>query len=364
MNHLSEVQIDGAAIRHNSTALRSLAKPGTEMVAVVKANAYGHGLTEVVTALGDLPDAFQVDDIEELRELRAHTHRPALVLGYVAQADLAEAVALGSELGVWDIERVAALNDIAQAQVTRARVHLKVDSLLGRLGMLPDALLPFVAQLAEYPFIEVVGIYGHYANIEDTTDLAHATAQYEAFRTVASGKWHHSATSGLMTMEQLAEPGALVRVGIGLYGIYPSASLARSFGHLALRPALRWVSHLAQVKVLPKGHPVGYGLTYITPREMRIGIVPQGYSDGYDRGLSSAGEVLVRGQRCPVLGRVAMNMFAIDLSAVPSYAEDEVVLLGPQGDDRITAEEIAARIGTIAYEVVARVSPRLPRVLL
>ena len=127
---------------------------------------------------------------------------------------------------------------------------------------------------------------------------------------------------------------------------------------------MRWVTHLAQVKTLPTGHAVGYGLTYRTTRPTLVGIVPQGYSDGYDRGLSNVGEVLVHGQRCPVVGRVAMNMFAVDLSAAPdARSEDEVVLLGAQGEERITAEEIAAKLGTIAYEVVARVSPLLPRVV-
>jgi alanine racemase len=127
---------------------------------------------------------------------------------------------------------------------------------------------------------------------------------------------------------------------------------------------MRWTSHLAQVKTLPAGHPVGYGLTYRTPRPLKIGIVPQGYSDGYDRGLSNVGEVLVDGQRCPVVGRIAMNMFAIDLTPAPeARMEDEVVLMGAQGEDRITAEEIAAKLGTINYEVVARVSPLLPRIV-
>jgi alanine racemase len=127
---------------------------------------------------------------------------------------------------------------------------------------------------------------------------------------------------------------------------------------------MRWVSRLAQVKVLPPRHPVGYGLTYITSRETRIGIVPQGYADGVDRGLSNTGEVLVGGVRCPMIGRVAMNMFAVDLTGVPhARAEDEVVLLGSQAGEMVSAEEIALKLGTINYEVVTRISPLLPRVL-
>jgi alanine racemase len=364
---LSYLEIDAEALRHNFQQLASLAATGTKIAAVVKANAYGHGLRQVVEALGGLPDYYQVDDIEELRELRGLTPQPALVLGYIAQQDIEEAVALDGEIGVWDMERLSLLNSAAHRQNRKVRVHVKVDALLGRLGVLPDDLPRLISEINSYSELVIAGYYGHFANIEDTTDLIHAQSQVAAFEqalhNVPPAPTHMSATSGLMTIEQ-HQAHDLVRVGVGLYGIYPSAPLARSFSNLALRPALRWVSHLAQVKVLPKGHPVGYGLTFITPREMPIGIVPQGYSDGYDRGLSNSGEVLVRGRRCPVLGRIAMNMFAIDLSAIPdAKPEEQVVLLGSQENDQISAEEIALRTNTIAYEVLARISAELPRVL-
>ena len=363
---MSYIEIDSSALRHNFRQLSTLTKEGAKFAAVVKGNAYGHGILEVVQSLGDAPDYYQVDDIEELRELRQLSDRPALVLGYIAQDDIAEALTLNAEIGVWDAERLPAIALAAASIGRKAKLHVKVDALLGRLGVLPNELPGLVNTIHSHDELLITGYYGHFANIEDTTDLLHAQAQVDAFESaidliepVAS---HMSATSGLMTIEQ-SSPRDMVRIGIGLYGIYPSAPLARSFSHLNLQPALRWVSHLAQVKVLPKGHPVGYGLTYITPRDMPIGIVPQGYSDGYDRGLSNSGEVLVRGVRCSVLGRIAMNMFAIDLSPLPGVqAEEEVILLGSQGPERISAEEIALRTNTIAYEVLARISPRLPRV--
>jgi len=330
-----------------------------KIAAVVKGNAYGHGLAEVVSVLEPVVDYWQIDDIEELRALRALSNKPALLLGYVRREDVAEAVRLGAELSIYDTERLV--------ELAGARVHLKIDALLGRQGILPAQVDCYLDELAQHQ-VELVGVYGHYANIEDTTDLVHAQAQREVFERAFGKvqvrypgvKRHLSATSGLMTMEP--SENDILRLGIGLYGLYPSVPLARSHGHLQLRPVMRWVSHLAQVKELPERHPVGYGLTYFTPRAMPIGIVPQGYADGYDRGLSNSGEVLVGGKRCPVIGRVAMNMFAVDLSAVPAAkAEDEVVLLGDQGAERITAEEIAARIGTINYEIPTRVSALLPR---
>lgn len=361
--NLSEIQVDSAALVHNVRQLRALSGEGKPFVAVVKGNAYGHGLAEVVRVLETEVDAFQVDDLDELRELRRHTTKRALVLGYVPLSQLPEAIELGGELTLYDEERIDAL------ALLGANVHLKVDALLGRQGVLPRDLEAFAAK-AHRSGLHVVAAYAHFANIEDTTDLVHAHAQIETFEEcfeLLRGYWpalgrHLSATSGVMTVDSGSD---LVRVGVGLYGMYPSAALGRRHEALDLRPAMRWVSHLAQVKTLPPRHPVGYGLTYVTSRDTRLGIVPQGYSDGYDRGLSSIGEVLVRGVRAPVLGRIAMNMFAVDLSAIPDACpEDEVVLLGSQGEDRITPEEIASRIGTINYEVTTRVSALLPRVVM
>jgi alanine racemase len=368
---LSQIEIGADALRHNVKALQALVPPGTAVVAVVKGNAYGHGLSHVVPVLEPEVAAFQVDDLEELRELRKLTTKRALVLGYVPRAGLEEAVELGAELTLYDTERIPVLTQAAQRVGRQVRVHLKVDALLGRQGVLPEHLEPFLAAVHTCPELEVVSAYAHFANIEDTTDLSHAWRQLDCFDEgfqQIKALWpdvgrHLSATSGLMTVEG-GQRNDLVRLGIGLYGMYPSAPLERRYSDLELQPAMRWVSHLAQVKTLPPRFPVGYGLTYITPREMRVGIVPQGYSDGYDRGLSNSGEVLVRGQRCPVIGRVAMNMFTVDLTNAPdAQAEDEVVLLGAQRDDHVAAEELALRIGTINYEVTTRVCALLPRVV-
>lgn len=367
----SYLEIDRSALRHNLSALRSLLAKSTKVTAVLKANAYGHGTVEVATAIHDLVDAFQFDDIPEVRRFReTGIDKPCWVLGYVGDAEMFHALAFRAQISVWEPRQVRAL--VAEAERTQRKtlppVHLKVDSLLGRLGAVGedvDALFDAVDRAGVIP----ATIYSHYANIEDTTDLTHAIAQQEVFETAyqkAKQRWpgigrHLSATSGSMTVEGNND---WVRLGIGTYGLYPSPALSRVHAELDLRPALRWVSHLAQVKLLPAGHPVGYGLTYVTRKPTRIAIVPQGYSDGYDRGLSNVGEVLVAGSRCPVIGRVAMNMFAIDVTELPDVQSgDEVVLLGKQGSDGITAEEVAAKLGTINYEVVARISPLLERVL-
>lgn len=368
---VAQVQVSASAIRYNLAALGKLLPPDVEVAAVVKGNAYGHGLEQVTPVLEPMVDAFQVDDLDELRALRKLTQKRALVFGYVPSEDLEEALALDGEIAVYDAERLEALAKVAQ-KGQGGKVHLKVDALLGRLGVAPSELPAFLDALRHAKGIEVVSCYAHYANIEDTEDPTHALRQETVFEACYQQvrqafprvKRHLSATSGLMARERTGVLNDMVRLGIGLYGLYPSGPLAKSFAQLGLRPVMRWVTEVAQVKRLSKGHPVGYGLTCVLDKDSIIGIVPQGYSDGYDRGLSGCGEVLVRGIRRPVLGRVAMNMFAIDLSAAPGAQQgDEAVLLGEQGEDRITAEEIAEKLGTINYEVVARVSPLLPRVV-
>lgn len=372
MSRIGEVQISRDALLHNLSALKSLITNGAKVAAVVKGNAYGHGMAEVVQVLEPHVDAFQVDDMDELRELRTLTQKRALVFGYVPIGEIDEAVSLGGELAVYDSDRLGAIANSGRKLGASPTVHLKIDALLGRQGVLPSDLSALLGELKKRPELDVASAYAHYGNIEDTTDPSHALEQERAFEECFAEVRQHfpdcgrhiSATSGLMARESATGKNDLVRLGIGLYGLYPSEPLARSHARLELKPALRWVSLLAQVKTVPKGHPVGYGLTFVAPREMRIGIVPQGYADGYDRGLSNCGEVLVRGARCAAIGRVAMNMFAVDLSRVPdARQEDEVVLLGSQGEMEITAEEIAEKIGTINYEVVTRISPQLMRKL-
>lgn len=371
MSAVGLVQVSAQALKHNITQLRTLCKHGQEIAAVVKANAYGHGLEEVVRVIEQLVDALQVDDLDELRSLRQLTSKRVFVFGYVPQDEIEEALALGCELTVYDEAQIETVSKMASILGKTARVHLKIDALLGRLGVLPTSIDTMLSAMEACPNIELVAAYAHYANIEDTNDPSHSLLQEEVFNCCfkkiqarfPKTKRHLSATSGLMAREPDC-PNNIVRLGVGLYGLYPSESLAKSHQNLELKPVMRWTSQLAQVKVLPADHPVSYGLTYVTSKPTRIGVVPQGYSDGFDRGLSNCGSVLVGGKRCPVVGRVAMNMFMVDLTSVPeAKMGDEVVILGSQGEETITAEEMAGLIGTINYEVVARVSPLLRRVL-
>ena len=374
-NMLSYLEISKENLLHNFKMMKSLVKSDVKVISVIKANAYGHGQNEVAKILEDVTDYFQVDDLQELKLLREVSQKPALVLGYIAKDEMREALELDGILGVYDEQQVLTLNEIAKILGKKAMVHVKIDAYLGRQGVMPEKVQEIIEVLKKCENILVDGIYSHFANIEDTTDFSHAQKQINAFDDAVqlfkdngyeNLKTHMSASSGIMAWENIAGKSALVRPGISLYGMWPSNDLkdkleSESF---ILKPVMRWVTHVAQVKTVPVGYSIGYGLTHVTEKITKIAVIPQGYSDGYDRGLSSCGEVLIGGQKCSILGRVAMNMFVVDVSALDSVkAEDEVVLLGTQGEQQITAEDIAEKLDTINYEITTRVSPLLIRVV-
>ncbi|MEN9328126.1 MAG: hypothetical protein RI947_934 [Candidatus Parcubacteria bacterium] len=370
---LSYIEINKHNILHNIHVLTSQVSRRTLIMSVVKGNAYGHGLQEVVSILEGSTDRFGIISIEDLRALRKITHKPALLLGYIAKDDLEEAVALKGTLVVYDTERIILLNDIGKRTGTKPIVHLKIDAALGRQGIMPEDLEQFLSDIKPYTHITIEGIYAHFANIEDTEDFSHAQKQINLFEQAKEIMKKHgytqlithiASTAGTLVYEQDKKVNTMVRLGLGLYGMWPSlyiSSQMKAKG-LELKPALRWVTHIAQVKSVPAAFTIGYGLTYRTTAPMTVAVVPQGYSDGYDRGLSNKGAVLIHGKRCSILGRVAMNMFVVDVTHLQNVqAEDEVVLLGMQGEEEISAEELAEYLDTINYEVTTRISSLLPR---
>lgn len=370
---LNYIEISKENLIHNFQLFRNFVHQKTKIVSLVKANAYGHGMKEVVEVLDVHADYFQVDDLLELREIRKFTQKPVLVFGYVAKDELEEAAELNGTLVIYDEERAVILNEIGRKKNTLIKVHVKVDANLGRQGVLIEQIDEFAKFLKTLESISVEGVYAHFANIEDTSDFSHAKKQIDSYaKAVQCFKengfenllTHISASSGILVHEKSEGNCDLVRLGISQFGMWPSEDLQVRFETetFQLKPVLRWVSHIAQVKTVPARYSIGYGLTYITSKETKIAVVPQGYSDGYDRGFSNIGEVLVDGTRCKVLGRVAMNMFVIDVTHLENVkAEDEVVLLGEQGGEKITAEEMAKQLGTINYEITTRIFPLLPR---
>ncbi len=369
---LSYLEIDTEALRANVRALRSELKGGQKVAGVIKANAYGHGDTLVAKALETEVDYFQIDDIEEWRRIRLVTQKPILLLGYVQTEEARELLGTETELAVFSMEQLRELASLSQDQPLK--IHLTFDCLLGREGFLPIEAGDVISFLKSAPSLKLSGVYAHFANVEDTTDQTHAVNQVttlteivEAFLDAGFSQFevHHSSTAGSMIFEDTRETiTTLARLGVGLYGYWPADHL-KTASHLtkvSLTPALRWISHVAQVKTIPAGQSIGYGRTHVTDKDTVIALIPQGYSDGFDRGLSGKGHVLIAGEKRAVLGRVSMNMLVVDVTGSSVARGDEVVLIGQQGNASITATDIANEISTIDYEILARLSPLLPRI--
>lgn len=367
------VEISLSRLIRNLREIKRLVAPSAVM-AVVKANAYGHGLVKVARALASEADWFGVDQINEALELRrGGIKKPILIMGYTRHVRVEDAVRHDVSFVAYDRATVRAA---AQAATKKhpARVHLKIETGLHRQGASVEDALVLAKAMAREPHVIVEGASTHFANIEDTRDDAYAMKQLSRFNgALASLKkighepaWKHAACSAAAILYPDTRFN-LSRAGIAMYGLWPSQTTlvsAQSLAHSPiLEPALSWKTVVAQVKHVPRNEPVSYGLTERVKRNSVIAVLPVGYWDGYDRDLSRQGEVLVHGHRCRIIGRVCMNMCVADVTDVPRVrAEDEVVLLGQQNNEEISAEEIAEKIGTINYEILARINPLLKRI--
>jgi alanine racemase len=372
---LSYIELSKKNLIHNVKTLRAIAKRGTKFAFAIKGNAYGHGQNEIAKSIEPYVDYFLLNSIEELRLLRKVSKKPVLLLGPVGSSQLREAIRLGATFSVFSIPALKALSRAANKEGKKIDVHLACDAHLGREGFLLAELSQALEYAKTLTHIRIVGMYAHFANIEDTVNFSHAEKQIREYADmVALAKslgyrnlsTHISATSGLLAYEQSRGLHSLVRLGIGLYGLWPSEALKRVWEKrgVHLKPVLSWKSHVVLVKRLPKGSTIGYGLTYTTKEVTTVALIPQGYADGLVRSQSNNGAVLIRGVRCHILGRVSMNMIVVDARKVPGVSEgDEVIIIGNQGKETITVEEIAKDTGTINYEVVTRISPLLPRVI-
>jgi alanine racemase len=376
MSSLVWIEIDSGAPDANLRELAGCAGGPITVCAVVKSNAYGHGLREIA---GLLPSAdwFAVNSLDEGLELRELGHdRPVLVLGHVPLSGLGDAVDAGLKLTVYNRETLEVLSSEASARGVTADVHVKVETGTWRQGVLPEEVPAFFAEASSRPGIRLEGLSTHFANIEDTLSHDYAEGQLRVFNGVLDRLGsegisvpvvHTACTAATILFPETHF--SMLRTGIGLYGLWPSRETflsARMSGRRMprLRPVLTWKTRIAQVKSVPEGAFIGYGCTYRTTRPSRIAVLPVGYADGYDRAIGNSGHVLVRGRRAPVTGRVCMNLTMVDITDVEgARLEDEVVLLGRDGEEEITAEAMAGWAGTIGYEIVTRISPFLPRVV-
>ena len=370
---LSWIEIDRARLKSNLAEFRKLIGPSTALMVVVKANAYGHGLEAVAPAIAEGADWLGVNCADEAITLtRVGVAKPIAILGHTALDQIDHVVRNGYRQVVYRLDLANALSAAATKFRTTAKVHLKIETGTNRQGIALGELEGFVTTLNRLPAIEIEGVYTHFANIEDTLDPAFARAQVDKFLNalamlrglgVNPSQVHASATAGALLYPDMQF--SMVRVGIGAYGIWPSRETqiaARERGRqLSLAPILTWKTRVAQVKSIQTGDYVGYGLTYQARRPMQVVVLPVGYYDGYDRELSNSGRALIHGQHVPVIGRVAMNMTMLDVTDTGAQADEEVVLLGRQGNAEIRVEELAEKIGTIPYEVASRINPLIER---
>ena len=361
-------RVDLDAIIHNVAALKTRLGPNTELWAVVKANAYGHGMIPVARAALDAgATRLAVARITEGMTLRqAGIDAPILVMGAHLPAEAEAAVAHDLITTVNDDAFARALAQQAHDAGKQVQVHVKVDTGMGRFGRLPDELTPFLESLSRYPQLALEGLWTHFATA-DETDKTFARRQFAMFRYavfLARDKFdipylHVANSAAILDMPETHLDAA--RPGIAIYGLYPSADVSTD---VILRPALTLISHIGRVRILPPGASVSYGRTFIADQHTRVALLPIGYGDGVHRLLSNRGQVLIRGQRAPIIGRVCMDNIMVDVSGIAGVQEgDEAVLIGQQGDERITAEEVAAWAQTINYEVTTSLLPRATRVI-
>lgn len=375
---LSYLEISKENLIYNIKQFRNFLKGDIKIAAVIKANAYGHGDYEIAKIASPYVDYFQVDSIEECERVRKVCKNHILVLGYLNEDGIKRAIKSKAILSVFDLIHLFKINKIAGELKTKIKVHVAIDSYLGREGIMPNQVEGFIKEIKNLKNVILDGAYSHFANIEDTMNSTHALKQINTYHSCVdifkkSGfpniKTHISATSGIIVYEKGESLHNIARLGIGLYGMWPSEHLEYlNKKNINLKPVLRWVTHVAQVKIIPANYPIGYGLTYITKKSTKVAVIPQGYFDGLSRSLSNSGEFLIKGKRAKIIGRVAMNMTVVDVSKIKDVkSDDEVVILGSQfvpGKKKlinITAEEIADKMGTINYEVTTKISALLPR---
>ena len=391
LENLTWAEIDLDAIAHNARELKRFVGEKTELTAVVKADGYGHGAVQVAeTALDNGASRLAVNRALEGVQLRqAGITTPVLIMGYTLPAQAETVVRWNLTPTVNTPEQAQTLSAVASHKGKLLPIHVKIDTGLGRFGLLPDEVVDFVRAISALPGLFLEGIYTHFA-IADAADKSYTLQQFGIYLEVVKGL---EEAGFAIPIKHVANSAAaldlpethldLVRCGIALYGLRPSSEVEPT---IPLRPAMALKSRVARVRTLPPGASISYGCTYTTSEPTRVALVPVGYGDGYHRLLSNRGQVLIRGQRAPIVGRVCMDQFVVKVSHIPDVQQhDEVVLLGRQGDlgirneeleirdgelkrtplcDEITAEEVAAWAETINYEVTTSILPRMTRVYL
>jgi alanine racemase len=352
-------------LSRNLQAIRDHVTPARVMI-IVKANAYGHGLAKVASLLGPVSDYIGVAVLEEgiyLRELGVQA--PILVLGGIWGDQVPKYLEHDLTLTASSVERLVQIDSVAGEMKVKARVHLKIDTGMERIGVHYYSAQTLQEAALRCKNVEVEGIFSHFANA-DATDLSHAYLQLERFEQVLG---FYEKNSLPMPIRHIANSAAIlqlpeshldmVRPGIMLYGVYPSDQVKRS---VPVEPALAWKSRVVYFKVVRSGHPVSYGSTWQSDHPVRIVTVPVGYGDGYFRSLSNQAQVIIRGKKYPQVGRICMDQMMVNIEMDSAFNGDEVTLIGETDGGTITVQDLAEWAGTIPYEILTNINTRVPRV--
>jgi alanine racemase len=372
MNRYTRVHavIDLDAVLYNMEAMRGNLAEGTRIMAVIKADGYGHGAAEIAETIDKLDylAGYAVATVEEGLILRNHgIEKPILILGYAFPDQYDELISANMRPTVFTRKMAEELSEAAGRVGTDCRIHFAVDTGMSRIGyQVTEEAVEEMVQIANLPHIMVEGIFTHFARA-DEADKTYARQQLELFqhaiamleeRGIRIPIKHCSNSAGIVELPEANMD--MVRAGITLYGLWPSEEVRRDI--IDLKPALSLITHVAYVKNLEAGRAISYGGTYVTERPSRIATIPVGYADGYARSLSNKGSVLIHGQRAPILGRVCMDQFMVDVTHIPDVNMGDEVLIGSMGKEQITMEEVGAISGRFNYEFVCNLGKRIPRV--
>lgn len=363
----AEISLD--AVLYNFDAVAGLLPPEVKKMAVVKANAYGHGAARVALALQERADYFAVACLQEGAELRrAGIRKPVLIFAPISPALYGELLELDLTATLFDPEEGKALSRLALSLGKKAKVHLAVDTGMGRIGVSPDEKGALAAEeICALEGIELEGVFSHFAaaDAEDPASVLSQAAQFEHFLSLLEEKrirprlCHLCNTAGTLRMERKYD---LCRIGIALYGYKPDEKMQLP---VSLKKAMTVKSRVIYVKTVEKGTPIGYGQTYIAPSRRRIATLGIGYADGYNRCISGKGYVLLHGKRAPVVGRICMDQMMVDVTEIPEVqAGDDAVILGKSGTEEISADLLGSWADSFSYEVLSTFLPRVERIYL
>lgn len=364
----AEINID--YIEDNLKAIKEYVGYDKEVMVVIKADGYGHGAIPIAKYLFEAGiNSIGVATINEAIALRKDgIDIPIVILGYSPEEEYSSLIEFDIIQTVYKYSMVKGISDVASKLGKNAKIHIKIDTGMTRLGFYPnDETIELLVEMCKLPNLDIEGIFTHFAKA-DEADRSYTLEQIKTFNTfidklekkgIQISKIHASNSAGLMGYKEAHYN--IVRAGIALYGLYPSDQMDQSV--ITLKPSLSLKSNIIFLKDVESGVAVSYGGTYITKERCKIATIPVGYGDGYPRSLSSKGRVLIRGQYAPIIGRICMDQFMVDVTQIEGVSEgDEAVLIGSQGDKNIPVEEIAAIDGTINYEIVCQLGKRIPRV--